>query len=157
MRGKEYLPAISLDTCTDHPRLCGEKRVRSVHTFTALGSPPPMRGKGNERTEIFDRDRITPAYAGKSLSCSKRSCSKRDHPRLCGEKQLPQRRLHPPEGSPPPMRGKGFVIFRNIYRNRITPAYAGKSFARNVSEIFLRDHPRLCGEKQGIPSRLHSL
>ena len=47
-------PAYAGKSCTlyvffanswDHPRLCGEKRVRSVHTFTALGSPPPMRGK----------------------------------------------------------------------------------------------------------------
>ena len=32
--------------------------------------------------------------------------------------------------------------------SRITPAYAGKSFATISSDAPFRDHPRLCGEKQ---------
>ena len=31
--------------------------------------------------------RITPAYAGKSVSCHISVCFDRDHPRVCGEKQ----------------------------------------------------------------------
>ena len=43
--GKSHPCKFGIRKQEDHPRLCGEKRVRSVHTFTALGSPPPMRGK----------------------------------------------------------------------------------------------------------------
>ena len=45
------------------------------------------------------------------------------------------------------MRGKGskWCVGRN--QQRITPAYAGKSFATISSDAPFRDHPRLCGEK----------
>ena len=54
-----------------------------------------------------------------------------DHPRLCGEKMLRQKRLLWIRGSPPPMRGK--ADFLELWANvtRITPAYAGKSYADN--------------------------
>ena len=42
-------------------------------------------------------------------------------------------------------------------RAGITPAYAGKSCRILLALLCLRDHPRVCGEKQGMPSRLHSL
>ena len=50
----------------DHPRLCGEKFVQNRTINTEQGSPPPMRGKGAGDATIFQRCRITPAYAGKS-------------------------------------------------------------------------------------------
>ena len=49
----------------DHPRLCGEKLLIVQLQATALGSPPPMRGKANIGDDIGDDFRITPAYAGK--------------------------------------------------------------------------------------------
>ena len=71
--------------------------------------------------------RITPAYAGKRLFRHPFSSLKRDHPRLCGEKQVFLRYGHMFLGSPPPMRGKGLKSVREVFRHRITPAYAGKS------------------------------
>ena len=56
----------------DHPRLCGEKYLAYDKTVPADGSPPPMRGKGTGDATIFQRCRITPAYAGK------RSCQTAD-------------------------------------------------------------------------------
>ena len=70
----------------DHPRLCGEKFLRLVQPFQLLGSPPPMRGKGNNVTFICNTRRITPAYAGKRLTMHSISWRTKDHPRLCGEK-----------------------------------------------------------------------
>ena len=35
---------------------------------------------------------------------------------------------------------------------RITPAYAGKSRAGQATQVRVRDHPRVCGEKQGVPA-----
>ena len=86
-----------------------------------------MRGKGTLFEQREQMQRITPAYAGKSLSGLSVRLLYRDHPRLCGEKFMP-------------------IIFSGI-RHRITPAYAGKSFDTNDAEVQRRDHPRLCGEK----------
>ena len=49
----------------DHPRLCGEKSSVGLCSDKIIGSPPPMRGKDNIYFVKTDRDRITPAYAGK--------------------------------------------------------------------------------------------
>ena len=51
--------------CQDHPRLCGEKRAAISTAIAQSGSPPPMRGKGLPVVAAGDRNRITPAYAGK--------------------------------------------------------------------------------------------
>ena len=49
----------------DHPRVCGEKRYSIQRIGKGTGSPPRMRGKVSQRELKADRDRITPAYAGK--------------------------------------------------------------------------------------------
>ena len=45
------------------------------------------------------------------------------------------------------MRGKGTEHRQNYRQNRITPAYAGKSFGLFDLCCYCQDHPRLCGEK----------
>ena len=67
-----------------------------------------MRGKGDGRNQSLFNYRITPAYAGKRPTFTVAVSPVQDHPRLCGEKQ----RNH----------------FVRQLENRITPAYAGKSF-----------------------------
>ena len=111
----------------DHPRLCGEKR--SSHSFKKLsmGSPPPMRGKVTRFTTQSHNARITPAYAGKSVSFCTTRYGLQDHPRLCGEKGIWNKFADTAAGSPPPMRGKGSVMRVHSFNQRITPAYAGKS------------------------------
>ena len=70
----------------DHPRLCGEKPVCKAVSTTREGSPPPMRGKDRLNTAFSLSDRITPAYAGKSILQVPEAAAAWDHPRLCGEK-----------------------------------------------------------------------
>ena len=53
----------------DHPRTCGEKWHDFVSSNTRLGSPPHMRGKVEDGTELIQRFRITPAHAGKRRKC----------------------------------------------------------------------------------------
>ena len=91
-----------------------------------LGSPPPMRGKGGVKVLSATERRITPAYAGKSQQFPDRFRFLVDHPRLCGEKlpRIAAGKATP--GSPPPMRGKVKIPVVVGYKNRITPAYAGK-------------------------------
>ena len=45
------------------------------------------------------------------------------------------------------MRGKVKTLEAYMGNDRITPAYAGKSAQSQVHGHVLRDHPRLCGEK----------
>ena len=86
-----------------------------------------MRGKGCPRLDTCDTDRITPAYAGKSIASFWYTFPVQDHPRLCGEKYSNIETSVSNMGSPPPMRGKGtFIEYGNV-KFRITPAYAGKS------------------------------
>ena len=86
MRGKDFKSTVDLFYCRitpayagksvkllapwsgfqDHPRLCGEKKQKSVSSLTVPGSPPPMRGKGSSTLQPRRQQRITPAYAGKS-------------------------------------------------------------------------------------------
>ena len=73
-----------------------------------------------------------------------------DHPRLCGEKPPRCPKLNNESGSPPPMRGKGPVLYASILRCGITPAYAGKSALRIPLLSCRKDHPRLCGEKSSM-------
>ena len=97
--------------------------------------------------------RITPAYAGKRHIKHMLSQTKRDHPRLCGEKLDGYSQSNFWTGSPPPMRGKADKFLIPSTCVRITPAYAGKSFFATHSGTEFRDHPRLCGEKYGICGR----
>ena len=86
-----------------------------------------MRGKVFNGIGEFFSGRITPAYAGKSDIVHAVSKCNVDHPRLCGEKDLP------------------IVKPENVIG--ITPAYAGKRFRSSMKPARSGDHPRLCGEK----------
>ena len=109
-----------------------------------------MRGKGKDYGGQERMKRITPAYAGKSILATDWVFRCRDHPRICGEKSSKGTWPSVDMGSPPHMRGKALVVLRSPPVLRITPAYAGKSFTSSLADIFLRDHPRICGEKRVI-------
>ena len=106
-----------------------------------------MRGKAPIFFASSVIDRITPAYAGKSIGKPSAATTTQDHPRLCGEKHTDPDAIFRNQGSPPPMRGKDCIYFRSAVDNGITPAYAGKSRSVRHSGILTQDHPRLCGEK----------
>ena len=131
----------------DHPRVCGEKQRMPAKKDKRMGSPPRMRGKGDQTTICLNDEGITPAYAGKSgHDHHQRPCGQ-DHPRVCGEKLKSRKFLVLILGSPPRMRGKVKEGKENIDRTRITPAYAGKRMAVRSAPVPLPDHPRVCGEK----------
>ena len=73
----------------DHPRLCGEKLNGTNGAECVIGSPPPMRGKVHGSPACTCGTGITPAYAGKSFDTNDAEVQRRDHPRLCGEKNTP--------------------------------------------------------------------
>ncbi len=130
--GKSHVRRLQRVQSGDHPRLCGEKFRTNRFTCSNCG--------------------ITPAYAGKSTKNSCCSSMSEDHPRLCGEKSTDKHLYQKGSGSPPPMRGKDGDSVHSRLPFRITPAYAGKSDPFSQNRFYLRDHPRLCGEKPFLPS-----
>ena len=100
--------------------------------YSELGSPPPMRGKGEMDKIATEPFRITPAYAGKRYFSIDDCDSLWDHPRLCGEKPDGYYKAKDITGSPPPMRGKAFRGVVGLLSKGITPAYAGKSASECV-------------------------
>ena len=86
-----------------------------------------MRGKATRPSFQSVFGRITPAYAGKSSAFANSAHTRRDHPRLCGEKFTDPPLALAGKGSPPPMRGKAKTTDESFQEDGITPAYAGKS------------------------------
>ena len=112
---------------TDHPRIHGEKLDILATYKDNIGSPPHTRGKALWRLCGGWDSRITPAYTGKSIMLSVIPVAISDHPRIHGEKYNLQRIKIWSKGSPPHTRGKGKSPGHCNTRNRITPAYTGKS------------------------------
>ena len=72
--GKSCFCGSSLDSCRDHPRLCGEKDFVLPVPVISRGSPPPMRGKDKFGIILPFRNGITPAYAGKRMLYQRQLC-----------------------------------------------------------------------------------
>ena len=136
-----------IKTNRDHPRVCGEKIMSSVLERKLAGSPPRVRGKGKRRSYWLEKSGITPACAGKSSRSLSGFKNDWDHPRVCGEKQIPDRRSGCHPGSPPRVRGKVGAQKISALLPRITPACAGKSSGVSFRYLSREDHPRVCGEK----------
>ena len=149
--GKSGLNRILQYTGWDHPRVCGEKSPLGLLATVRLGSPPRMRGKDGWRWRCSIRCGITPAYAGKRAQIAFFKAAGRDHPRVCGEKKNTVRCCENCTGSPPRMRGKGYVTSLTRCGVGITPAYAGKSGIFTCRSTRNKDHPRVCGEKLYMP------
>ena len=152
--GKSLFPCWLPPVRKDHPRLCGEKTNTCILVSCDSGSPPPMRGKADFQIWPHVAVGITPAYAGKRRPPQNAIVTKRDHPRLCGEKCVQNSGSSRFKGSPPPMRGKVFFSGWILDQVRITPAYAGKSSTAYPDQANQGDHPRLCGEKRSKFLRL---
>ena len=128
--------------------MCGEKCLDGITHGMIAGSPPRVRGKGPDDRAHPLVPGITPACAGKRKPhLHKKGCTW-DHPRVCGEKAVAHIWWYSWIGSPPRMRGKDGVNDSAQAVTGITPACAGKSLEIARATQNLRDHPRVCGEKQ---------
>ena len=63
--GKRYSAVSPVWLSWDHPRMCGEKLLKSQSQLAVQGSPPHVRGKDKHKSVIDQKDGITPAHAGK--------------------------------------------------------------------------------------------
>ena len=130
------------------PRMRRKKFFQPPFEPVTQGSPPHARGKDKIFFLCLPPRGITPACAGKSWFPSRQRTAARDHPRVCGEKNIHNARRILARGSPPRVRGKGKRQCRGDTRTGITPACAGKSQSPHTPSRRPRDHPRACGEKQ---------
>ena len=151
--GKSVSAGRSPALVRDHPRVCGEKLRHRKGRRQHVGSPPRVRGKVNMPLFWSLATGITPACAGKSCLTALAVFLCRDHPRVCGEKN--QSVLLPPSllGSPPRVRGKAPGQRDPCQCPGITPACAGKRSKSNSERLMIRDHPRVCGEKEKLRQR----
>ena len=69
----------------DHPRMCGDHRVKPSSMLHSLGSPPHVRGPLGSNRNNQKSFGITPACAGTTLSVHTLNGLNRDHPRMCGD------------------------------------------------------------------------
>ena len=144
--GKTERNRVSSASVTDHPRVCGENFVTADAMPVAFGSPPRVRGKPDGETKALEKERITPACAGKTKCYSRNTMVGADHPRVCGENTMLLTLSKNSVGSPPRVRGKPLSSSATIPRARITPACAGKTPLMNSFSCAPPDHPRVCGE-----------
>ena len=111
----------------DHPRVCGENSANHSATTARMGSPPRVRGKLADFSELFHAVGITPACAGKTRKTENRPPTTRDHPRVCGENSNALVTCSRCAGSPPRVRGKRNSLRHQRNNTGITPACAGKT------------------------------
>ena len=131
----------------DHPRVGGEKSFIYQFPFFRRGSPPRGRGKAACGALAGGVQRITPAWAGKSAVTDWTTTSRRDHPRVGGEKWSSASPMNRLKGSPPRGRGKVTRLYALADLEGITPAWAGKSGLVRSMFCASWDHPRVGGEK----------
>ena len=136
--------------CGDHPRVCGEHMSNFTYWKLHEGSSPRMRGTPPFRKEVIAMCGIIPAYAG-NTGCMRPVFSiHKDHPRVCGEHMLRERRIVWQAGSSPRMRGTRHRRIGHGPVEGIIPAYAGNTFYKKCGCVRHWDHPRVCGEHNRI-------
>ncbi len=141
--------SVPLVAFTDHPRVCGEHGHVGRGEPCQRGSPPRLRGAPRNARRWLSQSRITPAFAGSTLSRWALRRSAPDHPRVCGEHAYISTWRELPPGSPPRLRGALVDERSEAGAIRITPAFAGSTHPG--IEVFTptKDHPRVCGEHLG--------
>ena len=165
--GSSVLAPLVTSLSRDHPRVCGEQRLKKSVINMQSGSSPRVRGAGRVRRGRECPHGIIPACAGSShRRCNQRGMA-RDHPRVCGEQLTVAVTVVPVEGSSPRVRGavrrlslhdiragssprvRGAAMTLTVVLldGGIIPACAGSSCTSSRRYGLQGDHPRVCGEQ----------
>ena len=136
----------------DHPRMCGEHRVRLICRVLRTGSSPHVRGAPAAVVVCHLVRGIIPACAGSTNRRGWCAWPKRDHPRMCGEHDAHTAIRRSDRGSSPHVRGALFSSLVSFRIWGIIPACAGSTFVARRTADRVRDHPRMCGEhSENVP------
>ena len=144
----------------DHPRMCGEHNFCRKPTIVSQGSSPHVRGARPIPHKPPEINGIIPACAGSTVRPLGRPASGGDHPRMCGEHLFSFMMWFLCLGSSPHVRGARCRTVRHMGFVGIIPACAGSTWCALPPAKWPWDHPRMCGEHDGItvgtPVRLGS-
>ena len=161
--GKRRVCAACARARRDYPRVGGEEGRAFYNCSSLQGLPPRGRGRASAKFLRAEDIGITPAWAGKSILTLIPIPPRLDYPRVGGEEDDSAHALVRTFGLPPRGRGRVFTSGRHGRDSRITPAWAGKSFAVCARVCATWDYPRVGGEEcdvnpgvcvlQGLPPR----
>ena len=129
-----------------HPRSRGENDARVGGLAGVAGSSPLMRGKLLPEDTPLGVPGLIPAHAGKTARRRRTLCSRRAHPRSCGDNFRDTLMPALWSGSSPLTQGKRCMILPTDRPVRLIPAHAGKTRLSVISPLILRAHPRSRGE-----------
>ena len=116
------------------------------------GSSPRGRGKLSVDPELGDRVGLIPAWAGKTEVAKGHGLKIQAHPRVGGENETSPDAQHRAGGSSPRGRGKLARTKRRCGRERLIPAWAGKTREFTDSPGVWGAHPRVGGENRNYPN-----
>ncbi|SCQ64064.1 Hypothetical protein PFR_JS9-2_2012 [Propionibacterium freudenreichii] len=146
MRGEQATEFAMAEVIGITPAYAGRTPGGDITIALQDGSPPRMRGERPRRDADRRPTGITPAYAGRTSRAARWRRAIPDHPRVCGENRPMWASVVVSDGSPPRMRGEPVATDHESHGERITPAYAGRTFGNRASNVGAVDHPRVCGE-----------
>ena len=126
--------------------------MRELADEEAAGSSPRGRGKLSVDPELGDRVGLIPAWAGKTEVAKCHGLKIQAHPRVGGENETSPDAQHRAGGSSPRGRGKLARTKRRCGRERLIPAWAGKTREFTDSPGVWGAHPRVGGENRNYPN-----
>ena len=140
---KRFLSAL-VDAA--HPRVGGENAEHRANSVDEPGSSP--RGRGKHWSGVWEgiKQRLIPAWAGKTSTASCSSRARRAHPRVGGENAVLGLDQSLKYGSSPRGRGKLGNHARERSEAGLIPAWAGKTQCKSLIFCARSAHPRVGGE-----------
>ena len=125
--GNTLRPSHASSMHGDHPRVCGEHSGEGGEPEPKSGSSPRVRGTLRDGLGSCLHAGIIPACAGNTAYVLSAFSSSRDHPRVCGEHELPELRQAAIRGSSPRVRGTPPAQPIRLLLAGIIPACAGNT------------------------------
>ena len=130
-----------------HPRVRGERSLRSSSSRAACGSSPRARGTVPQGLAAFVQRRFIPACAGNGSTPTAPAEATAVHPRVRGERKGSDDQADCSFGSSPRARGTGTACGPPGRSARFIPACAGNGMAGSGDPAAGTVHPRVRGER----------
>ena len=137
------VPVLAVAT---HPRVGGEDVPVGWSQVTTIDSPPRGRGRRAGRVRESLQQRLTPAWAGKTMRVKRLRVMATTHPRVGGEDPPSSSSPVAATDSPPRGRGRRPPGRPDRLQVRLTPAWAGKTRGGPTIPAVCSTHPRVGGE-----------
>ena len=148
VRTGKRTPAVgSTHRAAVHPRAYGEESWYSRSIVQPAGSPPCVRGRDPGRLGRWRRCRFTPVRTGKRNATLAVDVENTVHPRAYGEELQVCVNVRSSVGSPPCVRGRGWVRMLLLQGRRFTPVRTGKRQRQHGERCRVAVHPRAYGEE----------